>query len=91
MGKAFADLTLCVSNEMKILLLHQDAPVPDLLENAVKYSLGGLLHLRQGVVPVERREGRLEGGHGVWQAVEDEPAEPHDRALVLLPAVNAWK
>ena len=78
-------------NEMKIMLLHQDASAPASLENAVEYSLGGLLHLRQGVVPVERREGRLEGGHGVRQAVEDEPAEPHDRALVLLPAANAWK
>jgi len=70
---------------MKVLLLHQDASAPALLENAVEYSLGGLLHLRQGVVPVERREGRLEGGHGVRQAVEDETAEPHDRTLVLLP------
>ena len=57
-----------------------------LLEEAVEYPLGGLLDVRQGVVPVERREGRLVARRRVRQPVEDEPAQPHDRALLLLSA-----
>jgi hypothetical protein len=58
------------------------------LEQVVEDLLCWPLDVLDRVVPVERRERRLEPRHRVREAVEDKVSQPHDRAVALADPVG---